>query len=234
MSNKKFIEDIAKYVIKYAPKYDIKVHSPIIAQAILESASGTSELAVNANNFFGLKYRQRRCPTCTGIYYKVGSEQNADGSYTSSTMKWCKFDNMENGVIGYFDFINIKNYENLKNVEDPKTYLENIKKDGYATSLKYVDNLMMVIERYDLTKYDKNEEVKEEEKYYRCQCGAFKVKANALKRVNELRSKGIQAILKQSDDKYLVQVGVYKNVANAEKKAKSLRDLGYSVYIKYC
>lgn len=153
MSN--FIEQIAKYVVKYAPSYGIAVHSPIIAQAILESASGTSELAVNAHNYFGLKYRQGRCKTCIGIYTKVGSEQNADGSYTSSSMEWCKFADMENGVIGYFDFINISNYSNLKGVSDPETYLRNIKADGYATSLNYVDNLMKVIERYNLTQYDK-------------------------------------------------------------------------------
>ena len=156
MSN--FIEQIARLVVKYAPSYGIAVHSPIIAQAILESASGTSELAVNANNYFGLKYRKGRCKTCIGIYHKVGSEQNPDGSYTSSAMQWCKFDSMENGVIGYFDFINISNYANLKGVTDPRKYLENIKADGYATSLKYVDNLMAVIKRYDLTKYDKKEE----------------------------------------------------------------------------
>lgn len=156
MSN--FIEQIARLVLKYAPSYGIAVHSPIIAQAILESASGTSELAVNANNYFGLKYRKGRCKTCIGIYHKVGSEQNPDGSYTSSAMQWCKFDSMENGVIGYFDFINISNYANLKGVTDPRKYLENIKADGYATSLKYVDNLMAVIKRYDLTKYDKKEE----------------------------------------------------------------------------
>ena len=156
MSN--FIEQIARLVVKYAPSYGIAVHSPIIAQAILESASGTSELAVNANNYFGLKYRKGRCKTCIGIYHKVGSEQNTDGSYTSSAMQWCKFDSMENGVIGYFDFINISNYANLKGVTDPRKYLENIKADGYATSLKYVDNLMAVIKRYDLTKYDKKEE----------------------------------------------------------------------------
>ena len=231
MSNKKFIEDIAKYVIKYAPKYNIKVCSPIIAQAILESASGTSELAVNAHNYFGLKYRQRRCSTCTGVYYKVGSEQNADGSYTSSTMKWCKFDNMEDGVIGYFDFINIKNYENLKNVEDPKTYLENIKKDGYATSLKYVDDLMMVIKRYDLTKYDKAEE--EIKKFYRCQCGVFTIKANALKRVQELKLHGITAIIKEIDGKYHVQCGAFAVKANAIKKAELIKSKGINVYIKY-
>ena len=153
-----FIERIAMYVQRYAPSYSIEVHSPIIAQAILESGKGTSELALNANNFFGLKYREGRCKTCIGIYHKVGSEQNPDGSYTSSAMKWCKFADMENGVIGYFDFINIKNYANLKGVSDPKTYLELIKADGYATSLKYVDNLMAVIEKYDLRKYDKKED----------------------------------------------------------------------------
>lgn len=158
MNKQEFIEQIATYVKKYAPSYGIVVYSPIIAQAILESAYGTSELAVNACNFFGLKYREGRCKTCIGIYDKVGSEQKSDGSYTSSAMKWCKFEDMENGVIGYFDFINISNYANLKGVTDPREYLENIKADGYATSLNYVDNLMSVIETWSLTDYDKKEE----------------------------------------------------------------------------
>lgn len=158
MSKQEFIEQIVTYVKKYAPSYGIVVYSPIIAQAILESAYGTSELAVNACNFFGLKYREGRCKTCIGIYDKVGSEQNSDGSYTSSAMKWCKFEDMENGVIGYFDFTNISNYANLKGVTDPREYLENIKADGYATSLNYVDNLMSVIETWSLTDYDKKEE----------------------------------------------------------------------------
>lgn len=160
MSKQEFIEQIATYVKKYAPSYGIAVYSPIIAQAILESAYGTSELAINAYNFFGLKYREGRCKTCIGIYNKVGSEQNPDGSYTSSAMEWCKFEDMENGVIGYFDFINTSNYANLKGVLDPREYLESIKSDGYATSLKYVDNLMSVIENWSLTDYDKKEENK--------------------------------------------------------------------------
>lgn len=158
MSKQEFIEQIAALIKKYAPSYGIKVYSSIIAQAILESAYGTSELAVNACNYFGLKYREGRCKTCIGTYDKVGSEQNKDGSYTSSAMKWCKFEDMENGVIGYFDFTNISNYSNLKGVTDPREYLENIKADGYATSLNYVDNLMSVIENWSLTDYDEKEE----------------------------------------------------------------------------
>lgn len=150
-----FIERIAMCVQRYAPSYSIAVHSPIIAQAILESASGTSELAIRANNYFGLKFRAGRCSTCIGIYEKIGSEQNKNGSYVSTSMQWCKFADMEGSVIGYFDFINTPNYANLKGVTDPRTYLENIRSDGYATSLKYVDKVMTVIEKYDLTKYDK-------------------------------------------------------------------------------
>ena len=150
-----FIERIAMCVQRYAPSYSIAVHSPIIAQAILESASGTSELAIRANNYFGLKFRAGRCSTCIGIYDKIGSEQNKDGSYVSTSMQWCKFADMEGSVIGYFDFINTPNYANLKGVTDPRTYLENIRSDGYATSLKYADKVMAVIEKYDLTKYDK-------------------------------------------------------------------------------
>ena len=103
---KQFIEQVASFVIKYAPQYGIKVYSPIIAQAVLESARGTSELAIKANNYFGLKYKAGRCPSASGIYYKQGSEQNADGTYTTSAMQWCKFDDMEYRFIGYFDFIN--------------------------------------------------------------------------------------------------------------------------------
>lgn len=157
MTKQEFIEKIAELVIRYAPTYNIAICSPVIAQAILESGYGSSELATNAHNYFGLKYREGRCPSATGIYYKVGSEQNPDGSYISEQMQWCQFPDMESGVVGYFDFINVKNYENLKGVTDPETYLKNIKADGYATSLNYVDNLMAVIRNWNLTKYDNKE-----------------------------------------------------------------------------
>lgn len=154
MSVENFIKEISLLVQKYAPQYNIKVCSPIIAQAILESAKGTSELAVNAHNYFGLKYRPNRCPSAIGIYHKVGSEQNPDGTYVNSAMQWMKFANMEDGVKGYFDFTNISTYSNLKGVTDPHEYLKRIKADGYATSIKYVENLMNVINNYNLIQYD--------------------------------------------------------------------------------
>ena len=54
MTKEQFIENVAKYVKKYAPLYGIKCYSAVISQAILESACGTSELAIYVYNFFVL------------------------------------------------------------------------------------------------------------------------------------------------------------------------------------
>ena len=54
-THKQFIEQIASYVVKYASKYEILVHSPVIAQAILESGWGKSKLASTYHNYFGMK-----------------------------------------------------------------------------------------------------------------------------------------------------------------------------------
>lgn len=158
-----FVEDIATYVVKYAHQYGILVHSPIIAQAILESACGTSNKVKVAlpngaiewrHNYFGLKWRNGRCAISNDYFEEWTSEQNADGSYIDIVSRFCKFNSLEDCVVGYFQWTNIKNYASLKGVTDPRTYLERIKAAGYATSLKYVDNLMKVIDFYDLTRFD--------------------------------------------------------------------------------
>ena len=153
MTQQEFIDEIAKYVIKYAPQFGIKVYSGIIAQACLESAYGTSPKAEH-HNYFGLKYRQNRVTCHTGYFRDGGSEQNADGSYRPISDDWYAFDNIEHGVLGYFQFINIPNYANLKTATTPLDYLTKIKEDHYATSLSYVENNMNVVNKWNLTKYD--------------------------------------------------------------------------------
>lgn len=155
MTQEQFIEQISRYCITYAKKYGFKVASPAIAQACLESAYGTSTKAQYCN-YFGLKYRKNRITTNNGYFMDGGSEQNANGSYTllPSTTAWYAFDNMEKGVEGYYQFINIANYAKVKEAKTPKEYLDAIKAAGYATSLKYVDNVMNVVKKWGLEKYD--------------------------------------------------------------------------------
>lgn len=156
MTKEEFIKEIASYVEKYREQFGIKVCSPIIAQACLESGFGTSNKAKH-HNYFGLKYRPNRVSCNNGYFNDGGSEQKSDGSYTPIQTDWYSFENMEKGVLGYFQFTNTKNYSNLKGVKDPLKYLNNIKADGYATSIDYVKNVYNVITSYNLTQYDKED-----------------------------------------------------------------------------
>lgn len=239
MTTEEFIKKIAPIVQKYAPQFGIKVVSPIIAQSILESQHGTSELAVKANNYFGIKYRPGRCPSGNGIYNKVGSEQDArTGQYVSSNMQWQKFPNMDACVKGYFEFTSLSNYKNLKGVTDPKKYLELIKADGYATSINYVPNLMNVIKKYNLTQYDViKEEAKaqtEDTKYYRIQVGAFSKETNCDAMILKLKRNNITAIKKKYDNIWKAQVGCYKNLSNAEAMLEVVKKKGFNAFITYC
>ena len=161
MTHKEFIEVIAKYVIKYANDYGIKVHSPIIAQAILESGWGGSTLASKYNNFFGLK--------CGGSWKGKSVNMATKEEYTVGTLTDIRanfrvFDSIEDGVKGYFEFINYSRYSNLKGVTNPEEYCRLIKADGYATSSTYVTNLMRVIRDNNLTRFDGTQENVEKEK----------------------------------------------------------------------
>lgn len=153
MSNSEFVEQIAEYVKKYADMCGIKVHSPIIAQAILESGWGKSALASKYHNYFGLKcgssWSGKSVNMTTKEEYKVGTITNIRDNFRV-------YDSMEAGVKGYFVFINKKRYANLKGVESPEEYVRRIKADGYATSSKYVDNIMRVIRDNNLTRFDRN------------------------------------------------------------------------------
>ena len=154
MTNEEFIKQIAKYVQKYAASYGICVHSPIIAQAILESGWGKSKLASTYHNYFGLK-----CGTkWTGKSVNMTTqEEYQPGTLTTIKDNFRVYDNMEEGVRGYFEFIQLARYQNLRGITDPRKYLETIKADGYATSSTYVTNNMKLIEQYNLIRYDREE-----------------------------------------------------------------------------
>lgn len=154
---KKFIEDIAKYVQKYAYVYGIMVHSPIIAQAIIESGWGKSRLSAEYHNYFGLKCGSKWTGPSVNMTTK---EEYEPGTLTTIKDNFRVYANTEEGVKGYFEFIQLARYENLRGITDPKKYIETIKADGYATSSTYVDSVYKAVELYSLTQYDHKEGTK--------------------------------------------------------------------------
>jgi flagellum-specific peptidoglycan hydrolase FlgJ len=162
MDKETFIQKVAEKVKKYAPLYGICVHSPIIAQAIIESGWGKSGLASKYHNYFGLK---------CGSSWKGGSvnmatkEEYKPGVVTNIRDNFRTYEDFDAGIRGYFEFISYSRYANLKGVTNPREYCEKLKSDGYATSSKYVDNIMRVIRDNKLTRFDRNgdDDMKKEE-----------------------------------------------------------------------
>lgn len=151
MGQGRFIKEISEYICKYAPQYDIQSNSAVIAQAILESGWGESKLAKEYHNYFGLK--------CGTLWQGKSVNMQTNEEYEPGTITTIRdnfrvYDNMEDGVKGYFEFIQLPRYQNLRGVKDARTYLELISVDGYATSSSYVKNCMDIINQHGLKNFD--------------------------------------------------------------------------------
>ena len=162
----------AAVVAKVAPLFTANqkqsgiLASVSMAQFILESGYGKSELAQNANNCFGMK-ASLSGNTWSGsawdghsVYSMKTGEQNTDGSYVSITADFRKYSSIEDSINDHSAYLlgamngSQKRYKGLADCTDYKKAVQIIKDGGYATSLDYVQKLCRVIEQLNLTQYD--------------------------------------------------------------------------------
>jgi len=116
-----------------------------LAQAILESQSGKSSLALTANNHFGIK-----CKTewTGGRTYKDDDEKGECFRVYASA---------EQSFIDHSDFLKNRPYYASLFTLDPmnmEAWAYGLKKAGYATSSTYPQSLLKVIKDYQLEKYN--------------------------------------------------------------------------------
>ena len=116
-----------------------------LAQGILESGFGNSDLAVLANNHFGIK-----CHGWPGrTYYKDDDEP--DECFRA-------YDNPLQSFYDHSEFLTGRpRYAGLfeLNVMDYKAWARGLRQAGYATNPRYPELLIGVIERNSLYKYDR-------------------------------------------------------------------------------
>lgn len=150
-----FIETILNGAISNYNKYGI-LPSITMAQAILESGWGNSELAVTHNNLFGIKADSR----WNGDIATITTSEN----YNDSTVaNFRKYDNINESIEDHGKFL----YENSRYAEyglfDGKNYKEQaqaLENAGYSTVKNengepiYADKLIALIEKYNLMQYD--------------------------------------------------------------------------------
>lgn len=205
MSKDDFIEFVGEIARRDWIERKLVLPSVVVAQAIKESASGTSELAQKANALFGIKENGWTGKT----YIKDASEQNKDGSYrTDRNVEWRAYDSWEESIIDHNTYIATRKIGNQTepnwyNVIGEESYVLAVQhlqdaQFAYATSKTYAESLIRdYIEKYNLTRFDVIEDdVAPDGTLYVVQLGAYKYKSNALAFQRRLESMGIISLIK--------------------------------------
>lgn len=161
-----FIKKMAPLAVEDMRKSGV-LASVTLAQAILESGWGTTELAVNAFNFFGMKAELsgNTWPSAWdgATYTKETGEQKSDGEYYTVTADFRKYPDVAASVADHSAYLtgamdgSRKRYEGLAGEKDARKAITIIKNGKYATSVDYVGKVMNIIEKYQLTEYDVEE-----------------------------------------------------------------------------
>ena len=119
--------------------------SIILAQGILESGAGRGDLAMNANNHFGIK--------CHVGW--TGDSVKHDDDAAQECFR--KYDNPSESFKDHAVFLTGRSrYAKLFGFSkgDYKAWARGLRTAGYATDPKYPDKLISYIERYNLYQYD--------------------------------------------------------------------------------
>lgn len=139
-----YIDSIDEIAIEQSRAYGIPA-AIIIAQAVIESASGTSTLAKNANNHFGIK-----CSKGWNGKFMLKNDEKPNSCFRS-------YDSIIQCFQDYSRIISTRDrYQFLFNypTTDYKKWAYGLKKAGYATNPNYPQVLIKNIEKYKLYQYD--------------------------------------------------------------------------------
>lgn len=141
---KAFIKRYAPVAVAEMKKYNIPA-SIKMAQAMIESRAGQSKLALQSNNFFGIKCKAK-CRGCTCRNYAD------DGDYDMFRV----FENPWESWREHSELLQIDRYKKLQQYDmDYQKWAVGLKKAGYATDKRYDKKLINIIEKYQLHKLDK-------------------------------------------------------------------------------
>lgn len=146
-----FINTIAPLAVADWQKHRI-LPSLTIAQAIQETGYGTSELAKNANNYFGIKGGDSRWSG--PVYIKDAGEFQNGVPITVPGTKWRKYASMAESVSDHGAFLQQSHYSAVVGERDYMKACKAIKAAGYATGPTYDQSLIDRINEHNLTQFD--------------------------------------------------------------------------------
>ena len=145
MSKKEYVAQWKATAVQQMSLYKIPA-SITLAQGILESGSGNSQLARVGNNHFGIK-----CHGWTGKTMFMDDDEKGECFRV--------YDSAEDSYKDHSEFLTVnKRYNGLFELksDDYKGWAKGLKEAGYATSKTYAEALIGIIEELKLDELDKN------------------------------------------------------------------------------
>lgn len=136
------------------------------AQMILESGYVKTDLAVKANNCFGMKTELSgntwKGSTWDGKseFVKITNEEYTPGVISKVTAAFRKYPNIEDSLADHSAYLlgamngSELRYKGLQGCKDYKKAITIIKNGGYATDSQYINKICDIITRFKLDKYD--------------------------------------------------------------------------------
>ena len=142
-----FFEKYAPIAVEQQQKYGIPA-SVTLAQMYIESGGGTSRLAVEGNNFFGIK--------CSREWLAAGKPYSLHND-DKPNEKFCNYASVEDSVRHHSQVLMGSRYAKCRQCasDDYRGWATGLQAAGYATDRRYASTLVREIEAYDLQKYDK-------------------------------------------------------------------------------
>lgn len=161
MTREEYISWVAPRIVVDSLKRSL-LPSFRIAQACFEPAFGTSELAINANNLFGLKNNDQWQGRC----YSKGTKECYDGvklEYVRADFR--AYDSWEESIVDQGDFLinrcttpkyhpELKHYAELVGNRDYKDCARILQEKNYGTAPDYDQRVIDYVENYNLARYD--------------------------------------------------------------------------------
>ena len=142
--NERYIQTYYPVAVEQMKKYGIPA-SITLAQGLLESSAGTSKLATEGKNHFGIKADSR----WSGKSIRITDN--------GKLCEFRKYNSVDESFRDHSEFLAKQSrYSSLfkLDTDDYRGWAKGLKKAGYAEDSKYPEKLISLIERYNLQAYD--------------------------------------------------------------------------------
>ena len=156
MQPEQFLAEVAPWAQATQRVYRVPA-SVTLAQAILESAWGESELATKANALFGIKAPTVPSPHQSGTYTKATWE-HVDGRDVTVTATFRAYRSWRESVLDHGLFLTGPRYAAAFKTSTPDEFARAIWAAGYATDPNYPTKLAKLMDTWGLRDYNDTEE----------------------------------------------------------------------------